>query len=27
MNDAAEIVGAVPETVFLGKVMEGYSKE
>ncbi len=25
MNDNGEVVGAVPEAVFLGKVMEGYT--
>jgi hypothetical protein len=27
INESSEVVGAVPEAVFLGKVMEGYSKE
>jgi hypothetical protein len=25
MNESAEVVGAVPEAAFLGKVMEGYA--
>lgn len=27
MNESAEVVGAVPESVFLGKVMEGYANQ
>ncbi len=26
INDAGDVIGALPESVFLGKVMESYSK-